>query len=138
MRALGIFLMNDRQRLLLAFVLSPLTMPLMWAALAAYWGVSYGEIQMGIGFIFMPAAYAAATVFGLPIFFLYRALGWKNVFMYISGGVAMGSATGVALGALEWEIDLTTLALCSAAGASSGLVCWLILGRFNAVGRAAS
>jgi len=130
--------MHDRQKLQLAFVLSPLTLPLMWAALAACWGVSYGEIQMGVGFIFMPAAYVAAAVFGVPVFLFCRAVGWESIFVYLSGGLVMGLATGVALRLLDGEVDSTTLALCSAAGASSGLVCWLIIHKPNAAGRAAS
>ncbi len=130
--------MHDRQKLLLAFALSPLTLPLMWATLATYWGVSYGEIQMGVGLIFVPAAYAAAAFFGVPAFLLCRALGWGSVFIYLSGGVVMGLATGVALGLWDGEVDSITLTLCSAAGASSGLVCWLIIHRLRVAGQAPS
>ena len=129
--------MHNITKLLLAFAISPLKLPLKWAALEAHWGVSYGEIQMGAGFIFMPAAYVAAAVFGVPVFLLYRALGWGSVFFYLSGGVVMGLATGVALGLWDGEMDSITLALCSAAGASSGLVCWLIIHRPRAARPAA-
>ena len=129
--------MYDRRRLLLAFVLAPLTLPLMWTVMFLLWDVSLGEIQMGVALVFMPAAYVAAAVFGVPILLLYRALAWQNVFVYILGGVVMGFATGIGLGFLYRDMDSTILALCSTAGASSGLICWLILHGFNAGRRAA-
>ncbi len=130
--------MYDREQLLLAFFASPLTLPFMWAGWAVWQGISYGELQMGIGFVFAPVAYLSAAVFGVPIFLLCRGLGWRNVLVYISGGIIMGSATVLILWLLYKEWDLTMLALCAAAGALSGLMCWLILRGSNAAGRAAS
>ena len=99
----------------------------MWAAWAVWRGISYGELQMGIGFIFAPAAYLSAAVVGVPVFLLCRGLGWRNVLVYIAGGILMGSATMLILGLLYNEWELIMLALCATAGALSGLVCWLIL-----------
>jgi hypothetical protein len=35
-------------------------------------------------------AYLAAIIFGVPAFFIYRALKWTNIFLFVLGGALIG------------------------------------------------
>lgn len=60
--------------------------------MASLEGISFGEIYMGAALFYLPVAYVVATVLGIPMFFLFRAVGLKHVFAYRLGGAAMGLA----------------------------------------------
>jgi hypothetical protein len=123
--------MNYKERLFLGLTISPLVLPLLWLPLAIYWGVSIGEIEMGLVFVFMPVAYLVAAVLGLPMLLLSRALGWTNVLIHSSGGVIAGLSGLIVFRLIYGEADLTMSAVCGTAGAISGLICWFILYRFK-------
>jgi hypothetical protein len=124
-------------RLYLAYLVSPLVLPL---AIIVY-GMLYNPFHkdMIIGIITLtPLYYFAALVFGVPMFFLYRALRWENVFVYILGGAIIGSvSTLLFLGLLDYwgqsnaKPELGALVMMSFIGGLSGLVAWLFLYGFK-------
>lgn len=113
----------------MALMASPLSLPLLWLPLAIYSGVSMGEIEMGLVFVFLPVAYLIAAVLGLPLLLLSRALGWKNAFIHCFGGIIAGLGAMLVFRLIYGEADLIIFALCETAGAMSGLICWFILYR---------
>jgi energy-converting hydrogenase Eha subunit A len=123
--------MNYKERLLFALAASPMSLPLLWLPLAIYWGVSIGEIEMGLVLVFMPVAYLVAAILGLPMLLLSRALGWTHVLIHFCGGIIAGLAAMFVFRLIYGEADLTMFALCGTAGAISGVICWFILYRFK-------
>ena len=123
--------MNYKERIFLALAASPLSLPLLWLTLAIYWGVSLGEIQMGLVFVFLPVTYLVAAILGLPMLLLSRALGWTNVLIHSCGGIIAGLAAMLVFRLIYGEADLTMFAICGTAGAISGLISWFILYRFK-------
>ena len=118
-----------KERLLMALMASPMSLPLLWLPLAFYLGVSNGEIGMGLVFVFIPIAYLVAAVFGVPMLLLSRALGWTSVLLHVLGGVIAGLGAMLVFTLIDGEADLIMFGICESAGAISGLICWFILYR---------
>jgi hypothetical protein len=114
-------------RLLLASVVAPLVMPAMIAVGAMSQGMPAGEVQLSLLF-YVPFAYLAAASFGVPMFWLFKALGWDRSAAHVVGGALVGALTGLSL-LLLWraEAGRVYVVFCSAAGMLYALAFWLTL-----------
>jgi hypothetical protein len=135
-RALDFYLMNYI-RLYLAFLVSPLVLPLAIIVYGMLHNPFHKDIIVGI-ITLTPLYYFAALIFGVPMFFLYRALGWENVFAYILGGVIIGSVSAFLFFSLldYWgqsnaKPELGVLSGMAIVGGLSALVAWLFLYGFK-------
>ena len=86
----------------------------------------------GIPLIFLlyaPFAYLAAAIFGIPLFFIFRLLGLKNVASYVLGGttIALVTALIVTKVLVSWSVASGDFVWCGIAGAGSALVFWWIV-----------
>ncbi len=118
-------------RLIVAFLLSPLMTSLVFVVAVAFrvgLAAAIGSIPV-ILLIHTPFAYLAMAVFGLPAFFIFRALGWSRFPVYIFAGAVFGflACWLIAEFIIDWAIDPTDYIWSAIAGASSGLVFSLIL-----------
>ena len=73
-------------------------------------------------------AYFAAIIFGVPAFFIYRALKWTNIFLFILGGASIGFIMSVPF---FGQYRVEGYIWCAFAGALSALVFRIILYGLN-------
>ena len=85
-----IFRFMDYPRLLIALIVSPLVALIVFVIASLAFGAPLGELEMGLVF-YVPFAYFVEIALGMPLFLLYRRLGWKNVFAFIAGGALIGT-----------------------------------------------
>lgn len=80
------------RRLLLAFLVAPLLTPLVFIVTVFSRNgpaTSLKEIAV-IFLLYAPFAYLAETLFGVPVFLLYRFLNWKSFVAYGMAGAMIG------------------------------------------------
>ena len=128
--------MSHSKRLWLAWILAPLTAPVVFLLLALVYGLatsrdwsmkSIGEYVQGAASVFVfgsLAAYAATAVVGLPAFLLLRKLGLLNYYTMALVGIV---AATVYVIVVDWA---TLSALVLGVGALLGWACatvfWMI------------
>ena len=78
-------------RIIVAFLVAPLMTPIVFIIAALVNGVFDMPEQIpGYFLLYGSFAYLAATIFGIPAYFLYRALDWTNILLFIVGGAIIG------------------------------------------------
>jgi len=114
-------------RLFLAALVAPLVLPSVLVVHSMYQGVPIGEIQLSLLF-FLPFSYLASAIFGVPMFWFYKALGWRHVVAYVLGGALVGALAGSLLW-WWWGAGATRhyFVFCPAVWALSALAFWLVL-----------
>src|SRR5258707_621789 len=92
-----------------AFVLAPLAVPLLllpwllYGKLALRWVLT----SMVIGAL---VSYTGTLVFGMPVFFLFRRLGYKSVWVAVIVGFSIGAVMWLVffvLASLSWDPSLS-------------------------------
>ncbi|MBA2706095.1 MAG: hypothetical protein H0U60_19855 [Blastocatellia bacterium] len=75
----------------MAFLVSPLVTPVVFIAEAALArGVPLSEQVPGYFLLYGSFAYLATAALGIPAYFLFRALKWSNILLFVLGGAAIG------------------------------------------------
>jgi hypothetical protein len=120
-------------RLLVASLVSPLMIPAAWIVAGIYWGVSFGEILSGLLFVYVPGAFAIATLFGTPMFLLFRTFRVKSLFAYMPGGAAIALVTAPLIERLfgSGHIELSDIVFWTIAWVLSASVFWLFFHKLN-------
>src|SRR3982750_2324390 len=78
-------------RIILAFLIAPLMTPVVFIVAALVQGNFHMPEQiLSYSQLYGLFAYLATAIFGIPAFFIYRALKWSNVFLFIMGGAVIG------------------------------------------------
>jgi hypothetical protein len=78
-------------RTIVAFLIAPLMTPLVLLGADQLRGAAFNLSEQLGAFVFLSGfAYAATVVFGVPAYFLYRALNWSQVALFILGGAVIG------------------------------------------------
>ena len=120
--------MNPR-RIFIAFLIAPLVTPVVLETFARLEG------SPTFPFATWVVAYLAAIVFGVPAFFIYRALKWTNVFLFVLGGAIIGFVVTLFVFesyTVEYFLQFLQVRVwCVVAGALSALVFRLILFRLS-------
>jgi hypothetical protein len=122
-------------RIIAGFLIAPLITPLVLLGVAQLKTEELDLVGLQGIFIFVAMfAYAATILFGLPVFFLFRAQRWNNMLLYILAGGLIGLLVSIILNP-RLSIDVAVLesrGLCALGGASSALGFRLLSGvKFN-------
>ncbi len=122
-------------RIIAAFLIAPLITPLVLLGVAQLKTEEFDLVGLQGIFIFIAMfAYAATMLFGVPVFFLFRAQRWNNVPLYILAGGLIGLLVSLILNP-GLSVDVAVLesrGLCALGGASSALGFRLLSGvKFN-------
>ena len=112
-------------RTIVAFLIAPLMTPLVLLGTdQSRGGVPFNLWEQLGFFVFVSGfAYAATVLFGVPAFFLFRAKGWTNVFLYVLVGGLIGLLVSVIL---NYPIFFDTQSLKYRA-------CWALAGTLSAL-----
>jgi len=119
----------NRGRIIIAFLVAPLVTPVVLELFARLEGSSTFPFITGV------VAYLATIVFGVPAFFIYRALKWTNVFLFVLGGAIIGFVVTLFVFesyTVEYFLQFLQVRVwCVLAGALSALMFRLILFRLS-------
>lgn len=110
---------ESKTRVAAAFLLAPLAPCLLIAAMEGL-----------IGLVLSPFAYMFALV-GVPVYFLFRRLGWLKIWHIVPASAVLGGAAALAFGFGGFSFDKNVQNVYDALifagyGALTGLVFWLI------------
>lgn len=76
----------NRGRIILAFLIAPLTTPLVFMLATLLDGTFNYSVFLPVGLF----AYLATAIFGIPAYLLFRVLQWTNIFLFVLGGAVIG------------------------------------------------
>ena len=121
------------RRIILAFLVAPLMTPVVFIVVDSVRGLSHmPERILGYFLLYGPFAYLATAIFGIPAYFLFRALRWNNALLFVLGGAVIGLIVSFLL--LNWHpaagffwFWFAEKLWCTLAGALSALVFRMIL-----------
>ncbi len=78
-------------RIIAAFMIAPLATPLTFVVLGFIRTGGFNADEVRIIVIFFGLyAYLAVVVLGIPAFFIFRAMHWKNPVLFAIGGIIIG------------------------------------------------
>ena len=85
-------------RIVTAFLIAPLATPLTFIVLGLIrtGGFNADEIRIVV-ILFGMYAYLAVVVLGIPAFFIFRAMHWKNPVLFAIGGILIGFVVSLIL-----------------------------------------
>ena len=120
------------RRLLLAFLVAPLLTPLVFIVTVFSRNGAAASLK-GIAFIFVlysPFAYLAETLFGVPVFLLYRFFNWKSFVAYGISGAMIGLIAMLVVSRIfiVWSVASGDFLWCVVAGVVSALAFRLVSG----------
>jgi hypothetical protein len=119
------------KNILLAFFVSPLLTPAtFFFAAASRSGIDDPVSLFPVVFaLYVPFAYLATLIIGLPAFLIYRRLGWERLICYSTGGAALGLLTALLLFnfAISWSVNSVDYVWSALAGAVSATFFWVTL-----------
>ena len=123
MRAIG-FAPAEFRRPTVAFLVAPLTVPILYLATALAFG---GFVSFDLAVFGAEVAYAAALLGGLPLHIVLSRLGWVSLHDYMVFGFVLGA--GSVLVGEHAPIEFAALmqaGLAALCGAVAGAVFWLV------------
>ena len=132
-RTLGVALVPAHSRVLVAFLVAPLTAPAILVLLtildrgdkpAGLWVAVLGVLYAGTLF-----SYLTAIVAGIPIYFLFKALRLRSVAWFAAVGAGVGAALIhllLAYPAQNWYPAPVTYAIGALCGSASAAMFWLL------------
>ena len=126
-------------RIIIAFMVAPVMTPVVLLGADHLHGAPFNLSEdFGLFVAVAGFAYAAAALFGIPAFFLFRAYRWTGVFLYVLVGALIGLLVSIILNhPVSFDIpSLEYRGWYAAAGALSALVFRVLSGvRFDPVQR---
>lgn len=130
------------KRIVVAFLIVPLVPPILFGITMAVWGLiaPFGidppsaylvSIPIWTSFA-VPVSYAAALGVGLPMFLLFRRMGWLSLERIASATSVIGLAVGILVAMLfDFRIEdggiVAVVAVFLAFGAITGIAFWWLI-----------
>lgn len=127
------------KRIVVAFLIVPLVPPILFGITMEVWGLidSYPPatpvvlLPIWAGFA-VPVSYATALGVGLPVFLLFRRMGWLSLERIASATSIIGLAIGILVAMLfDFRIETggvaAVVAVFSAFGAITGIAFWWLI-----------